>query len=85
MPSLDEFVATSRPRGRVSLVSRLPDEVREQLVAAFTAGLCPVREMIDWLHKDPELPEICRQVTMPMLHKWFERSGYKFGEAHGQP
>lgn len=84
MPSLDEFTSDQVRGGRVSVVDLLPDGVRDQLVAAQLAGSKSTRLMVEWLHNDPDLPDVCRRVTRSMLHNYFVRRGIRFGGGRGE-
>lgn len=59
-----------RATGRISVVDRLPDEVREQLVAARRNGTHSVNQMVAWLkHEGYE------DVTRDALFNWFWTRG----------
>jgi hypothetical protein len=84
MPSLTDFVDKGAQRGRVSVIDRLPKDVRDQLIAAQLAGSRSSRQMLLWLHNDPDLPDLCRDVTRSMLQAWFVRRGIRFGGGHDE-
>lgn len=74
---LDDW-PTSRRAARQSVVDALPDDVRDQLVAARTAGTHSVSAMIDWL-----TAEGFDQVTPGALSCWFLNRNIKAGVARG--
>jgi hypothetical protein len=78
-------VPSEKRVGRPSAVDLLPDDVRDQLIAARGAATHSVREMVRWLHEDEDLqgnPVVgakCRAVTVSGLNQWFTSRGYRVG------
>jgi len=70
---LSEF-PTTRRTGRVSGVDLLPDEVRDQLIAARLSGSHSVGAMVAWLKA-----EGYEHVSTAMLSCWFQARGYRHG------
>lgn len=70
---LDDW-PTQRRAARLSSVDRLPDEVRDQLVAARLANTHSVPAMIDWLHAEGH-----QDVTVSALSCWFLARNMKAG------
>ncbi len=64
-----------KPRN-FSAVDRLPDEIREQLIAARVNHTHTVQEMADWLC-DESFNNAYDHVSVPMLNNWFVRRGYR--------
>ena len=72
---LDEW-PTRKQVGFVSSVDLLPDEVRDQLVAARLAGSHSVSSMVAWLQNEGH-----DRVTSNALSNWFQTRGFKSGGA----
>jgi hypothetical protein len=71
---------TSRRRGRVSSVDRLPTDILDQLLEARRSGSHSVNDMVDWLHSDPDHTDpVFQQVTASALSQWFAARGHRVG------
>ena len=64
-----------------SAIGKIPEHVRDQLVAARKARSHNVPQMIEWLHHDPEHGDAYRHIHAEMLHAWFRRRGLVKGNS----
>jgi hypothetical protein len=67
---------TRKQVGRPSAVDLLPDEVRDQLVAARLGGTHSVGAMVAWLKAEGH-----DQVSSNALANWFQTRGHQSGGA----